>query len=180
MASKRTRVVGIEATVFNLRQLADTRVAAAAKKAMDNAGYHAKGLVYLNLTTGDHSLSQLRSMGHPYATRHGSIRIHAPETYKVHEVSGKMARALQGEVRERSRGGAGGIKPYYLLGWWGSYPPHVRWVVEGTKSMMARDVLWMTVSAPHVRPQLLRIFVNVMGAELRTQAGIRFGGGGSP
>jgi hypothetical protein len=180
MARKRSRVVGIEATVFNLRELSNKYVNDAAAKAMEDAGYWAMGIVYLNLTSSDHSLSQLRKMGHPYAKRHGSISIHQPETHVVHEVSGRMAATLQGEVKFRASGNASVQRPYYQLGWWGSHPQHVKWVVEGTKAMIGRDVLWLTVSAPHVRPELLRRFVRVMGAELRTMGGLRFGGGGNP
>jgi hypothetical protein len=178
MAAARTRVVGIEATVFNLRQLADTAVRDAAGKAMAKAGEVAKAAAYANLTRSDHSLAQLRAMDHPYAKRHGSIGVHAGEEHVVHTRTGRMAAALQGEVKFRA-GGSGGSRPYYLLGWWGGgVPPHVKWVVEGTRVMLPRDVLWATVSAPHVRPAMLRAFVQVMGAELRTRAGIRFGSGG--
>jgi hypothetical protein len=177
MATNRTRIVGIEATVINLRQLSDRAVRDAAGKAMAKAGEVAKAAVYANVTRTDHTLAQLRAMDHPYAKRHGSIGIHAGESHVVHTHTGRMASALQGEVRFRA-GGAGVSRPYYLLGWWGNVPPHVKWVVEGTRVMLPRDVLWLTASAPHVRPAMLRAFVQVMGAELRTQAGIRFGSGG--
>jgi len=178
MAANRTRIVGIEATVFNLRQLSDRGVRDAAGKAMAKAGEVAKAAVYANVTRTDHTLAQLRSMDHPYAKRHGSIRIHAGETHVVHTHTGRMAAALKGEVKFRAGGAGGGARPYYLLGWWGNVPPYVKWVVEGTRIMLPRDVLWLTASAPHVRPAMLRAFVQVMGAELRTQAGIRFGSGG--
>lgn len=178
MAADRTRIVGIEATVFKLRQMADRTVRAAAGKAMGKAGEVAKAAVYANLTRSDHTIRQLRSMGYPYARKHGSIQVHAGETHVVHTRTGSMAAALQGEVKYRAGGAGGGARPYYLLGWWGNVPPHVPWVVEGTRIMLPRDVLWLTVSAPHVRPAMLRAFVLVMGAELRTQTGIRFGSGG--
>jgi len=178
MAANRTRVVGIEATVINLRQLSDRVLRDAAGRAMGKAGEVAKGAVYANLTRTDHTLQQLRRMDHPYAKRHGTIRVHAGETHVVHTRTGRMAAALQGEVKFRAGGAGGGARPYYLLGWWANVPPHVSWVVEGTRKMLPRDVLWLTASAPHVRPQMLRAFVLVMGAELRTQAGIRFGAGG--
>jgi hypothetical protein len=177
MAANRTRIVGIEATVLNLRQLSDRAVRDAAGKAMAKAGEVAKAAVYANVTRTDHTLAQLRAMDHPYAKRHGSIGIHAGENHVVHTQTGRMASALQGEVRFRA-GGAGASRPYYLLGWWGNVPPHVKWVVEGTRIMLPRDVLWLTASAPHVRPAMLRAFVQVMGSEMRTQAGIRFGSGG--
>jgi len=176
MATNRTRIVGIEATVFSLRHLADIRVRDAAAKAMERAGDVAKAAVYANVTRTDHTLAQLRTMDHPYAKRHGSIGIHAGETHVVHTHTGRMASALKGEVKFRT-GSAGVSRPYYLLGWWGNVPPHVRYVVEGTRIMLARDVLLLTASAPHVRPAMLRAFVQVMSAEL-TQAGIRFGSGG--
>lgn len=178
MARDKTRVVGIEATVINLRQLSDRVLREAAGRAMGKAGEVAKGAVYANLTRTDHTLAQLRRMDHPYAKRHGAIRVHPGETHVVHTHTGRMASALRGEVKFRAGGAGGGSRPFYRLGWWDNVPPHVRWVVEGTRVMLPRDVLWATVSAPHVRPAMLRAFVLVMGAELRTQAGIRFGGGG--
>lgn len=177
--AKRTRVIGIQATVFNLQQLSDVTVRNAASKAMERAGQIAKGEVYRNLTRSDHTLKQLANLGHPYAKRHGSIQIHSGEQHVVHQHTGRMAATLEGEVRFK-QSTSGVDRPYYLLGWWTNVLPHVRWVVEGTKVMLPRDVLWLTVSAPHVRPALLKEFVKVMGAEMRTQAGIRFGGGGVP
>ena len=171
-----TRLIGFDATIFNLRGL-DKRVAKdAAALAMGAAGALALGEAYRNVTRGDHSLAQLRSLGHPYAQRHGSIRIHAGETHVVHSHTGRMAASLKGAVKFRAGGAGGGSRPYYQLGWPDSAPPYVRWVVEGTKIMLGRDVLWASVSAPHMRVAMMRAFVTVMGKELRTQAGIRFGG----
>jgi len=170
-----TRLIGFDATVFNLKGL-DKRLAKdAVALAMGSAGAIALAEAYRNVTRGDHSIAQLRSLGHPYAERHGSIRIHAGETHVVHSHTGKMAAALKGSVKFRA-GGSGGSRPYYLLGWPDTAPRYVRWVVEGTKIMIGRDVLWASVSAPHMRVAMMRAFVVVMGKELRTQAGIRFGG----
>lgn len=177
MPRDKTRVVGIEATVINLRDLKDKFIRAAAGRALTKVGGVAMAAVYANLTRNDHSLAQLRRMDHPYAKRHGSINIHPSQPHVVHERTGLMAARLQGLLKFRA-GGGGGSRPYYLVGWMVQVPTHAPWVVEGTRVMQGRDVLWWTVSDPALRPALLRAFVLVMGAELRTQAGIRFGSGG--
>jgi hypothetical protein len=171
-----TRLIGFDATIFNLRGLEKRVARDAAGLAMGAAGALALGEAYRNVTRSDHSLAQLRSLGHPYAKRHGSIRVHTSETHVVHSQSGSMAAALKGQVKFRAGGAGGGARPYYLLGWPDSAPRYVRWVVEGTRIMLGRDVLWASVSAPHMRVAMMRAFVTVMGKELRTQAGIRFGG----
>lgn len=166
--TRRVRLVGFDATIFNLGAIAGSRLTAAVEAALTAAGDIAKGEVYRNITRSDHSYSQLRALDHPYARRHGSINIHSGEEHVVHTHTGRMAASLKGGLVR------GGKNPLYRIDFGSAPPPYVRHVVMGTRVMLPRDVLLDSVSAPHMQPVLMRAFVRVMGAQFRSQAGLRF------
>lgn len=167
-STRRVRLGGFDATIFNLGALAGSKLTAAVAAALTAAGDIAKGEVYRNITRSDHSYSQLRAMDHPYASRHGSIRVHSGETHVVHSHSGRMAASLQGGLVRSGR------SPLYRIDFGSAPPPYVRHVIMGTRVMSSRDVLYESIAAPHMQPALMRAFVRVMGAQLRSRAGLRF------
>ena len=168
----RVRLSGFDATVFNLGALAGPLMNAAVAKALAAVGDIAVAECYRNLTRTDHTLAQLRSLDHPYAKRHGSIQIHPTEPHVVHTHSGKMAASLRGQIVQ----GRTTRSTVYRVDFGASPEPYVKWVVRGTKVMLGRDVLYQSINAPHMRVPYMRAFVRVMGAELRSRAGLRFGG----
>lgn len=163
--------------LFNLRQMSGQKLSDATKAAVGAMGGVALAAVKRNVTRRDHTLDQLAAMGHPYARRHGSIRVHAGETHVVHSHSGRLASSLVGKAVRRSGGRGGGAHWKYRIDFSKSPPRYVEHVIKGTKVMLGRDVLVATVYTTDMRKQMLRAVVTTLGAELRTQTGLRFPSG---
>lgn len=170
-----TTFKGAGLVAFNLRQMSGPRLQAATRAAVKAMGEVGLDEVRANITRSDHSLKALARMGHPYARRHGSIRVHPQEPHVVHEQGGRMANSLEGKLVRRPGGRGGGARDLYRIGFDRSPPAYVRHVVQGTKVMLGRDVIAASVYNPEVRKRMLRAVVTVMGKEMRTQAGLRFG-----
>lgn len=142
---------------------------AAARVALEDAARvllkHARKV--LSLT--DHTPRDLRRMDHPYAARHGSIRIHKSTPWKVHTHTGKLLRALKDTAYDSATG------PAHMVYIDAAEAPYARHVVEGTKTMLPRDPLWTgTALQPAVQKQVMLAIVKVMGQKLRTKVGVRF------
>lgn len=149
----------------------------AAKAAIMAAGRLLRDLVKQNISLSDHDLNDLARLDHPYARRHGAIRIHGKGSKalnnpanRVHTQSGDLVRALQAGPTSNGLG--------YRVGINTSAAPHAEFVIRGTKVMLPRDVIWDTATAPDVRRRLMREVVRVLGKGLRTQGSVRFGSGG--
>jgi hypothetical protein len=155
----------------------------AARYAVAAAGRVLRDAVKQNISLTDHSLADLRREGHPYARRAigggtiNQIRIHTKGTksltnpaLRVHKQEGNLLDALQAAP---THGGLG-----YRVELDPNIAPHAAFVVLGTKVMLPRDVLWATAEAPFIQQKMMTAIVTVLGKKLRTQGGIRFGGGG--
>lgn len=107
---------------------------------------------------------------HPYARRHGSIRIHTRKPWQVHSHTGTLKNATKGK-RITGPGGQPGYAVYFDV----SMAPHALHIVYGTKVMLPRDPLWMTAQDPTTRKVMMRMIVKHMGKGLRSKVGMRFG-----
>jgi len=126
-----------------------------------------------SLSIRDHTLTDLEGLDHPYAKRHGRVLTgrlgHAGPLagVLVHRQSNDMRRALQSAFTPSKRG----YRVWVNL----TVAPYARWVIQGTKTMFGRDVLWETAIDRQVRANLMREVVRVLGKELRSQGVVRFG-----
>lgn len=145
----------------------------AQQKALMAGGAVLREAVRQNLSITDHNLSDLRRMGHPYARRHGSIRVHPERPFMVHRQSGRMRNATTLESKAYPGGAGGGAKYTAIVGLDYGQQRYFRYVIEGTRVMLPRDTLYLTSQLPQVRTGMMKAVVRVMGAELRTQATIR-------
>lgn len=171
-------VKGAALVAFNLRQLSGPQLQKATELAVAGMGGVALAAVKRNVTRRDHTLDALAAMGHPYARRHGSIRVHAGETHVMHTHSGRLARSLKGKLVRRPGGRGGGAHWKYRIDFSNGPPRYVEHVIKGTRIMLGRDVLAASVYTPEVRKGMLRAAVTVFGAQMRTGAGLRFPSGG--
>ena len=165
----RTRFKGFSSVAYNLSHIAGAKLDAATKAGMEGAGSLALEAVRKNVTRQDHSQASLDRLDNPYAKRHGSIRVHPNEQHVVHSQSGRMAASLEGKPISR-RGKHG-----YRIGFGKGAPKWVPHVIIGTKVMLGRDVIGITTSSPAIRKKMMREMINVMGRDMRSQAGLRFG-----
>lgn len=163
-------------TIRNIRNVGISEQKAA-QSAVRAAGAVLLSAVRANALITDHSLRDLARLDHPYADRHGSIRIHgggdrnaiANPTSVVHKQTGTFLRSLKG----RPGTVVGG--PTYRVFADVSVAPHAAYVIQGTRVMLQRDLIWDTAIAKGTRKAMMRTIVAVLGKGLRTQAGIRFG-----
>tara|TARA_Y100000593_G_scaffold95131_1_gene200491 strand:- start:30189 stop:30677 length:489 start_codon:yes stop_codon:yes gene_type:complete len=102
-------------------------------KMLDGTAKTAFGAIKRNLM-GPYSLNALKRMGHPYATKHGSILI-SPKN-RVNKQDGDMIRSLK-----IKRGG--GVRKIYFDD---SIAPHAKWVIDGTDKMLPRSVLQSSIT----------------------------------
>lgn len=167
IGSVKATLYALEHTTANMDEAARVALEAAAKVLLK----HARKV--LSLT--DHRLRDLEVRDHPYATRHGRVRVHTSTPWKVHTHTGRLLRSL------KDVGYDVGDAPAHMVYLDTSEAPHARYVVEGTERMLPRDPLWTgTALQPTVQKQVMSAIVKVMGKELRTKVGVRFGSvGGS-
>lgn len=150
----------------------ERKAAAAAAKA---AGKILHDKVKQNVSLSDHSQDELDALDHPYAERHGSIRLHergsksiVNPAFRVHTQTGTMLSALQ---QGPTPGGMG-----WRVEFNDSIAPHAKYVILGTKVMLPRDVVHGTAASPFVQQQMMKSIVKTLASKLRTQSAIRVGG----
>lgn len=121
-----------------------------------------------NAMLTDHSPGDLAEMDHPYARRHGKIRADrlGHPGHQIHTRSGAFLRAI------KFRAGKG-VAPYYDVYLDGA-APHIRYVVQGTRVMLPRDVIGVTSRDPLVKQRMMQMVTLVLGKGLRSQALLRF------
>lgn len=128
--------------------------------------------VRTNISHTDHSLADLRRLDHPYARRHGSIKIHGDGQRVVHNQSGQLLSSLRVEKLPSANSPTGEA---YAVWFDVGAAPHAAFVVQGTRYMLPRDVLWATTKDPRVRKNMMRAATRTLGAQLRSKANVRFG-----
>jgi hypothetical protein len=164
-------VGSLRTTILAMDNLAVTEKKAA-RKAANSAGKVLLAAVKQNISLRDHSLKDLKKLDHPYARRHGAIRIHHRGSkslmhpqFRVHQQSGTLLTALKGGPR----------KSGFFVELDKGIAPHAVWVIFGTRVMLGRNVLWDTAIAPAIRLRIMKAVVKTLGKDLRTKAALRFG-----
>ena len=106
-----------------------------------------------NARQTDHSMADLAAMDHPYADRHGRLTLdHGGTTladgkHAIHKRSGDLARSIKGRYVRPDKT----FTVFFDL----SRAPHAKFVIEGTKIMLPRDLLVQT--AIGLSPELNKI-----------------------
>ncbi len=163
------KITGMQGCIKNLRKLGDAEFSKAASEALKAAAIVLRAAVKENSSLSDHTIANLRSLDHPYAKRHGSIKIHGNKPYLVHrQNNGNMA----SKVTFRKMGTGRNIR--YRIGYDYSAVPYARFVVAGTKVMLPRNTVYMTSQEPDVRRGMMKAVITTLGPKLRTGAGVRF------
>tara|TARA_Y100000593_G_C4216040_1_gene289259 strand:+ start:186 stop:659 length:474 start_codon:yes stop_codon:yes gene_type:complete len=99
---------------------------------------------------GPYSLKRLAQMGHPYARRHGSIKV--SPSYVVNYQEGDMFRAAK--IRKIY---SGKTTSTYEIFFDRRIAPHSEYVLQGTKIMLARDLLGRTLDNPIAYKKILKV-----------------------
>ncbi len=163
-------------TIVNIRKVRLSEQKAA-KEAARAGGDELKRLIKQNISLRDHDQAALTALGHPYAKRHGGIRIHHSGTKsllgpqnRVHSQSEAMLRSLKSSLF----GSRAGLR--YRVWLDTAIAPHVRYVVgsEPTSILIPRDVLWDTAQAPFVQAKMMRKITDKLGRAMRSQGTLRF------
>ena len=116
-----------------------------------------------------HSLDDLRRLDHPYARRHGKIRIHQRNSWWVHTHSGRLLSAHKGQMfKTRSQ------EPGYQVWLDTTVAEYARFLVLGTRWMLPRDPLWVVANLEGTRKKMMQRIVSHLGRKLRSQAALRF------
>jgi hypothetical protein len=143
----------------------------AGKAALEAGMLSLRGDIEANVGVTDHSLRDLAGLDHPYARRHGSIQIHTRKPWTVHKQSGAMFNSLEDAI---TGGGSTGASLRALIWFNLGKAPHAKYVIEGTRVMLPRDVLWQTANDERVKKRTMKAIVRVLGKELKTKAKMRF------
>lgn len=128
----------------------------------------------------DHTLNDLAELDHPYARRHRHIRSDLlghgrsvdGEQGFVHKQRGDLLASLRVEKLPSANSPTGEA---YAVWFDVGAAPHAAFVVQGTRWMLPRDVLWATTKDPRVRRNMMLAATRTLGAALRTKANVRFG-----
>ena len=164
----RTQLTGFE---FTLIALENTKVdmRAAGLLAVEAGGRVLLAEVRRAVSRRDHSPQRLAELDHPYARRHGQIRIHSEAPWVVHEQSGRLLSSLTGSSLQ----GAGGAPSFDVM-FNPTIAPHETFVLKGTKFMLPRDPIWSVARLATTREKVMLAVVRSM-QRLRAKVGIRFG-----
>lgn len=182
--------VGTVRTIITAMDKLKATETMAARKAVEAAGRTLRDIARDNISLTDHSLGELARMrppkgGHPYAKRHGTIQIHRGGSTKfildsrsqVHtkpaggpkpHQTGRGVKSLRGSMYS-AKGGYGYRVRFDLR-----IAPHMKWVVGGTKKMIARNVLRETAAAKGTQTEIMRTVTRTFGLHLRSKAQLRF------
>jgi hypothetical protein len=163
------KIEGLDAALVNLRGVEKKMFQKAGKQALKAAGTVLVKALRENMSITDHTQASLRALGHPYARRHGAIRIHQQRPYVIHKQSGLM----KSKITRKSKGS--GKKIRYQVGFNYGAVPYAKYVIQGTRVMLPRNTIYLTSQQPEIRKEMMKAVVRVLGKELRTGAGVRFG-----
>ena len=169
MIGFRMNVGALNVVVGNLQSLASDN------QVIDTLGAALSAVLFAevrgNISHTDHSLDDLRKLDHPYARRHGSIRIHGGSETVVHKQSGQLLAALRVEKLPSANSPTGEA---YAVWFDVGAASHAAFVVQGTKYMLPRDVLWATTKDPRTQKNMMKVATKALGPVLRSKANVRF------
>lgn len=160
----------VRAVLGNMQAM-KASTAEAARAAVKSAGLELHAAVKQNISLRDHSPADLANLDHPYARRHGTIRIHGtgtksidPPSARVHTQTGRLLSALRSGPIDEGFGWRVELDK--------NVAPHAEFVVQGTRVMLPRDVLFGTAKTELVQRRLLRDIVRTLGRTFRTKASV--------
>ena len=139
----------------------------AAMTAMERAAEVLENSIRDAMSLTDHSLSELASLDHPYAARHGAIQTSklGHDEHLVHKRSGRLVSSLKRRKAITSTGAAG-----FVVSVDPNKAPEAEWVILGTRNMLPRDTLYVVAGDKAVQQSMTREVLRVLGKELRTRA----------
>jgi len=117
-----------------------------------------------NVSLLDHSLEDLRKLGHPYAKRSRSRRVHSP-FWLIHRQTIGLGRAVRKKTFKRKDGSFSEvfIDP--------GIAPEASYVINGTSKMIARPVVWKTLES--VRGEIHQAIYYGISQGLKSQWKVR-------
>lgn len=94
-----------------------------------------------NMSIEDHSLKELKALGHPYAKRHGEkgLQIHDPY-WQVHKRSGELMNSKERGTTKASIN-FGALKASAFVKLDENKAEHAKYIIFGTSKMIPRPVL---------------------------------------
>lgn len=125
-----------------------------AAKALKRAMKMVEARMKQNASETDHSLEDLRKLGHPYSAAHPKS-IHDPD-YLIHSQNGDLERAITSKQVNQYRA---------VVGVDDNAAPHAVHVIFGTKHMVARD--FVTNSANEIKDEIMEVFEEEIAKELK-------------
>lgn len=161
------------ATIHDVRGLGRAGVKAQ-QRSLEAGGEVLAEAVRQHLSATQYTLADLARMDHPYAKRHGSIGVHPSRPFVVHKRSQRMRNAVTNEQKFAPGGSGGGGNYVQRVGIDYGRQPYFRYVIQGTRVMLPRDTVYLTSQLDSVRKGMMQAVIKVLGAELRTQATVRF------
>lgn len=103
-----------------------------------------------NMSSTAHTKQDLARLDHPYADRHGRIRttsLGGMKPYEIHDQDGTMRRSLRVRNQGNKHSSSSTVE-------FDGSAPHTKWVVEGTRTMLARDVIRGTAGEARVQDKM--------------------------
>lgn len=164
-SSSRNKKVGMSIDPASyLRTIAELKghsksIRRASKASMKAAANVLMEEVRRNMSSKAHSLADLNRLDNPYADRHGNIRsssLGGMKPYEIHDQDGTMVNALRVNYWGNQHGGGSSV------GLDSNVAPHAKWVVDGTKTMLGRDVINETLREPEVERKIKKEIVNTL------------------
>lgn len=144
-----------------IKQLTGSGLDAIAEPAMAAGGKVFKTALQEAVSVRDYSLQELADMGHPYARRGGSQKVHGGKPL-VHTRSGRMLAALK--VQKRG-------KRAVQIGFDQSIAPHANYVIQGTRVMLPRDVFRFVYDDDKKALSIVKAVGTVFKLKLRSKYG---------
>lgn len=146
--------------IKRVRSIRNGRIGKRAKeRAIRAAGKQLERHTRVNIGNTQYSLAQLEAMDHPYAQRHGSIKIHPDKPYTIHRQSGTLSRNLVSKMKE-------GKEPVWRIGFKYASKRYFRYLITGTRVMLPRNVLYDTSQNEVVRTHMIKAVKGVLSKEL--------------
>ncbi len=124
------------------------------------AGAQLKRDVKRNVTRTDYSLDALASMDHPYARRHGSIKVHPGKPYVIHRQSGTFSSNITTKLKTSG-------EPTWTIGFKYGAKRYFRYLITGTRVMLPRNVIYDTSQNEKTRSDMVKAVNGVFRREIK-------------
>ena len=158
-------IKGMNEAIRKLRSLNNGRINKEVKvRVLRAAGAQLETATRKNITRTDYTQAQLTAMGHPYARRQGSIKVHPDKPYVIHRQSGSFSNSLN--VKLRTTG-----EPKWSIGFKYGAKRYFKYLITGTRVMLPRNVLYDTSQNEVIQRNMVKAAAGVFKRELKKQMG---------